>query len=805
MMSCKIQSCSLFSIFFKLLLLMVLSVLPTSSSCPTECGGIQIPYPFGTRDGCYLEKSYKIKCRSTTSSRKQVPFLFVSGQDVEVVNISLSSEGRFFTTSDFRSIQFVRRLSFGLVRVKIPITSVGCLSDKKMSTGKIMNLTGSPFFIDDVNSFIAVGCNAKVSLTHIKPSMVGCELTCNTGKDKPSKNIPFLDKIGCSNNSLSYKYADCTENKPDEELECNGNGCCQVKLTNEPQQTLGIKIESIGGNLTTTTREEDCRVAFITDDVYTLSKARKPDELFGKRYATVTLGWVIQTKNPSFLPSLRCDNRKEYQHTTHSSESDMKCICDNTTISNVSYAHCGCTEGYTGNAYIKGGCKDFNECNITSSICGEGYSCVNTQGSFRCVADKKKAILIGVGAAFGVLALVGGLWWLRKLFIKRKITKRKKKFFKRNGGLLLQQEVNTSEGNVEKTRIFSSRELEKATENFSENRVLGQGGQGTVYKGMLVDGRTVAVKKSKVIDEDKLQEFINEVVILSQINHRHVVKLLGCCLETEVPTLVYEFILNGNLFKHIHEDSDDYIMKWAMRLRIATDVAGALSYLHSSASSPIYHRDIKSTNILLDEKHRAKVADFGTSRSITIDQTHWTTVVSGTVGYVDPEYYRSSQYTDKSDVYSFGVLLAELITGDKPVIMVQNTKEIVSLAEHFRVAMKEKRLSDIMDARIKDDCKLEQVMAVAKLAMKCLSSKGKKRPNMREAFMELERICTSPEESHVQIQDEEEDEEDEEEVRNMINRGDSWSVGITAQALVSSSSSPEVEPLFPHADSIIFK
>lgn len=107
-----------------------------------------------------------------------------------------------------------------------------------------MNLTSSPFFIDDVNSLIAVGCNAKVSLTHVKPNMVGCDLICNTSKDHPSKTIPFLDKTGCSSNSLSYKYADCTENKiEEEEPECDGNGCCQVRLTNEPQQTIGIMIE----------------------------------------------------------------------------------------------------------------------------------------------------------------------------------------------------------------------------------------------------------------------------------------------------------------------------------------------------------------------------------------------------------------------------------------------------------------------------------------------------------------------------------------------------------------------------------
>ncbi|KAJ0717717.1 putative protein kinase RLK-Pelle-WAK family [Helianthus annuus] len=180
-------------------------------------------------------------------------------------------------------------------------------------------------------------------------------------------------------------------------------------------------------------------------------------------------------------------------------------------------------------------------------------------------------------------------------------------FFKRNGGLLLQQQMSSGDnGNVEKTKLFTSKELENATDHFNENRILGQGGQGTVYKGMLTDGNIVAVKMSKIKDESEIEQLINEVVILSQINHRNVVKLHGCCLETEVPLLVYEFIPNGTLYDYIHDQNEYFPLTWEVRLRIATEIGGALSYLHSSAGTPIYHWDIKSTNRGVNEPGRTR-------------------------------------------------------------------------------------------------------------------------------------------------------------------------------------------------------
>ncbi|GLT28498.1 hypothetical protein SLA2020_034240 [Shorea laevis] len=362
--------------------------------------------------------------------------------------------------------------------------------------------------------------------------------------------------------------------------------------------------------------------------------------------------------------------------------------------------------------------------------------------------------------------------------------KLRSQFFKQNGGLLLQQQLSSTEGNVGTTNIFSTKELERATDNFNKNRILGQGGQGTVYKGMLVDGRIVAVKKSKVLDKEKVKDFINEVIILTQINHRNIVKLLGCCLEAEVPLLVYEFIPNGTLFQYIHDENEEFPLSWERRLTIASEVAAALAYLHSAASNPIYHRDVKSSNILLDEKYRAKVSDFGTSRSITIDQTHLTTNVQGTFGYLDPEYYQSSQFTEKSDVYSFGVVLVELLTGEKPISLEKAEGER-SLASHFILSMDKNNLFNILDARVKDTSTLEEIIKVAKLAYRCLSLSGRRRPRMIEIAVELEQICFLQNNSNSQ--------KNHEEITNVETKVTNyWNVASGASSLLHT----DTEPLF---------
>ncbi|KAM0005062.1 putative protein kinase RLK-Pelle-WAK family [Helianthus debilis subsp. tardiflorus] len=342
----------------------------------------------------------------------------------------------------------------------------------------------------------------------------------------------------------------------------------------------------------------------------------------------------------------------------------------------------------------------------------------------------------------GVVFLVATNYVLCKMTKKTKERRQRKRFFKRNGGLLLKQQEEAVPSSLDKTILFTSRELEKATNNFNENRILGRGGQGTVYKGMLADGRIVAIKKSKVVDENQLEQFINEVVILAQVSHRNVVKLLGCCLETDVPLLVSEFIPNDTLYDYLHNGNHEFSISLTMRLQIATEVAGALAYLHSATSIPIYHRDIKTTNILLDDKYRAKVADFGTSRLVSIDQTHLTTLVKGTFGYLDPEYFQSSQFTEKSDVYSFGVVLVELLTGEIPISLTR-FGENKSLATHFVLAMEEGRVMSIFDVTVIKEGIRDSLLALANLAMRCLNTNGKHRPTMKEVAIELEIIRTS--------------------------------------------------------------
>ncbi|KAL0293328.1 UNVERIFIED_CONTAM: Wall-associated receptor kinase [Sesamum angustifolium] len=324
-------------------------------------------------------------------------------------------------------------------------------------------------------------------------------------------------------------------------------------------------------------------------------------------------------------------------------------------------------------------------------------------------------LVAGIAPAIIILLLVAFLlYWEHK---RRGFNKMKQKFFLQNGGTLLLEKLHARGRSLESMKIFTSFELKKATNDFNSNMIVGQGGFGTVYKGILPDNSVVAIKKSKRIDLDQVEQFINEVLVLSQINHRNVVRLLGCCLETEAPLLVYEFISNGTLSSHIHNQARARFFSWDIRLRIAAEAAGVLSYLHSAAATPIIHRDVKSDNILLDHSFTAKVSDFGASRLVPLDHTQLSTMVQGTFGYLDPEYMQTNQLTEKSDVYSFGVVLLELLTGRKAITF-DKPEEEKNLANFFLSVLKRERLFQVLDDNILGDDRniREQITEVARLA-----------------------------------------------------------------------------------------
>jgi serine/threonine protein kinase len=301
-------------------------------------------------------------------------------------------------------------------------------------------------------------------------------------------------------------------------------------------------------------------------------------------------------------------------------------------------------------------------------------------------------------------------------------------------------------------KIYAYKDLERATKGFSEERRLGSGAFGTVYAGKLPGGM-VAVKRLNYRYMQGIEQVVNEVKVLTAVKHPNLVRLLGCCLELGDPLLVYEYVPNGTLAEHLHgfrirstssssSSSSGSSLPWPRRARIALETAQALAYLHS-LDPPIYHRDVKTTNILLGFDFTSKVADFGLSRLVLTDRSHVSTVPQGTPGYLDPDYRHHFHLSAKTDVYSFGVVLVELLTGLKPVDFSRPESE-VNLASLALARIAAGSFHDLIDPSIDDEDPAVRslVQTATEIAFRCLSHDRDARPTICEVAQELELVAS---------------------------------------------------------------
>ncbi|KAL5728314.1 hypothetical protein ACHQM5_001413 [Ranunculus cassubicifolius] len=641
-----------------------------SFGCQRDCGNVSVPYPFGWGDSkaCYKDENYIVICNDTSDSST----LFL-GENLPLFNINVEN-------------------ATAVIGIDI---SFQCYNESGQSRSFFQNVTfgTSPFVFSTQNRFMAVGCdtvalmgdNNQVQFTS------GCISMCSSNS---------TDQI---DNPVDFK---------EELLSCSGIGCCQTPVPKN-LVTLNVWIGGIS-NHSSQLETNPCSFAFFGDPTWYRNSANfaLTDTPETRKNSLVVLDWAIRG-------NITCENQDGL-------------ICgDNSNCFNSSNGPgylCSCNEGFKGNPYTQTGCEDINECKNPQNYPCSGH-CTNIQGNYTCACsfgmqgDGKfgcslstgSKVVIGVGSGILFVIFVLCLYWLHKKKIQQLN-------HLKNGGLLLDQLS---------VKNFREAQLEKATDDFDAKNLLGEGGNGWVYKGSLVDMTEIAVKKSKMVDQNQIEQFLNEAEIVSKINHKNVVKLLGLCTESKVPMLVYEYVPNGTLFQHLHAKNSRILDSWRICLRVAAETARALEYMHSLAYPPMIHRDVKSSNILLDGTYTAKVADFGASILVPLDRAIAPTQGQGTMGYLDPEYLQTGELTTMSDVYGFGVVLMELLSKQKPISR-GVSGDIISLVKVFTLAVENYQHHEVVKVAEVSDHETEQVQEVANLAIRCVAMPSKRRPTMSE-------------------------------------------------------------------------
>ncbi|XP_072975521.1 cysteine-rich receptor-like protein kinase 2 [Typha angustifolia] len=277
---------------------------------------------------------------------------------------------------------------------------------------------------------------------------------------------------------------------------------------------------------------------------------------------------------------------------------------------------------------------------------------------------------------------------------------------------------------------FKYEDLRKATDYFNQNNKIGQGGYGSVYKGILLDGREIAVKRLFINTRQNIEQFFNEVTLVSQIRHKNLAKLLGCSVEGPESILVYEYLCNTSLDSFLFDAFKKNSLDWERRFDIIVGTAEGLSYLHTESEVRIIHRDIKASNILLDEKFKPKIADFGLARYFMEDQSHLSTGLAGTFGYMAPEYIVHGQLSEKADIYSYGIVVLEIITGRRNSNSIASSDEGHSLMSLIWQHFNSGKLIEMLDPCLQEQCSEEQALKVFHVGLLCAQALPNLRPPM---------------------------------------------------------------------------
>ncbi|KAI3734220.1 hypothetical protein L6452_13684 [Arctium lappa] len=483
------------------------TTIAQDSSCETSCGNVTIEFPFGSGEGCYYTSDFLVTCNR--SSGEPILFFGKSTSNVFITNISIS-------TGEMEIM--------GLV-------AYDCYNRSGRTRRNNPYLRIRDFWISTKNSFVAIGCDTHA---YIEGKRQGNESDIGTG---------------C--------ISSCSSNKGITNGSCSGVGCCQVAIP-ERMRYVDISLRSYN-NHRNILGFNPCSYGFVIQEGKFNFSSNNLHDFGSVEKMPMLLDWAIGNET--------CEVARK-DTSGFLCKGNSQCVEE---YGGPGY-RCRCKHGYAGNPYIQNNCTNINECErggVCQHECFEydgGYECRCPKGfsggdkkdGTGCIADESLVIRIVVGTLSAAIFLLIFVAWLYLGLKKRKLILLKEKFFRQNGGIMLQQRISGEGGSHhDQAKVFTIEELKKATNNYDETRIIGKGGYGTVYKGVLSDKRTVAIKKSKLVDQtqSQIEQFINEVVILSQINHRNVVKLIGCCLETEVPLLVYEFISNGTLSDHIHNES----------------------------------------------------------------------------------------------------------------------------------------------------------------------------------------------------------------------------------------------------------